>query len=151
MTLSKTQRIWLGIGSGVYVLAPFVLVAIMMGLWFLIMFGVISATEYSNEPPLIMLPLIFGQFFVVFPLGLCTVALQFVLIPLYVYHILKNQTAADSIRLLAILGLFIMPYIAMPAYYFVYIWPDPAPANLPSPASMASRCASSDKILAVFG
>jgi hypothetical protein len=53
--------------------------------------------------------------------------LQFVLIPFYLIHVIKNVTASETFRILLGVGLFFLPFVAMPAYYYLYIWLDQPP------------------------
>jgi hypothetical protein len=42
----------------------------------------------------------------------------------YVIHEIKNKALTDTIRILFTIGLFFLPYIAMPIYFFAYLWKD---------------------------
>lgn len=56
-----------------------------------------------------------------------TVLLDLVLDAVYMIHVIKNTTGSDTIRIILALGIFILPFIAMPVYYYLYIWLDEPP------------------------
>jgi len=39
----------------------------------------------------------------------------------------KNKKGSDLLRIILGIGSIFMPYVAMPIYYFIYIWPDITP------------------------
>jgi len=41
-------------------------------------------------------------------------------------HIIKNTTASDTTRIVLAIGLVFMPYVAMPVYYLLHVWPEQA-------------------------
>ncbi len=81
------------------------------------------ANASSTEFPIFMLP-----FFAIFPLHLLTILLQFVLMAFYLIHVIKNSKAADTVKIILGIGCFFMPFIAMPVYYYIYIWLEAPPA-----------------------
>ncbi len=54
--------------------------------------------------------------------------LIFGLVSFYVVHTVKNDSANQVVRILLALALFFFPYIAMPAYFLIYIWPTTPPS-----------------------
>jgi hypothetical protein len=42
-------------------------------------------------------------------------------------HIIKNKNGLDVLRIILGIGCFYLPYLALPVYYFNYIWPDNYP------------------------
>jgi len=92
------------------------------------MIGSIAFTSANgNEPsPTLMYPFL-SFFFIIFPLILLSSFLQLGLSGFYLAHVIKNKTASDVLRIVFGIGVFYMPFIAMPLYYFVYIWPDSPP------------------------
>ncbi|HUI88254.1 MAG TPA: hypothetical protein VLX61_05970 [Anaerolineales bacterium] len=123
MNLNRTWKIVIGLGSLWVIAYPFVFVAFM----FAMMGSVIVASGNANEPPpAFMLPFL-SFFFIVFPLIFFSSFLQLGLSGFYLAHIIKNKLASDVVRIIFGIGAFYMPIIAMPFYYFVYIWPDTPP------------------------
>jgi hypothetical protein len=45
----------------------------------------------------------------------------------YLFHIIKNDTASEIIRVVLGIGVFMLPYIAMPVSYYLYIWQEEPP------------------------
>ena len=71
----------------------------------------------STELPLV------GTFFgYLFPLHCLTALLQFVLLAFYLVHILRNQSASEAAKVGFALSIVILPYVGMPAYYYLFIW-----------------------------
>ena len=77
-----------------------------------------------NEP---FFPPFFGGFFLFFPLMICISFLQMGLMAFYVVHIVKNRTGSEVLRILAGIGVYMLPFVAMPAYYLIYILPKSPP------------------------
>jgi hypothetical protein len=55
----------------------------------------------------------------------------------YLVHVIQNDRASKVLRVLCGVGAFFMPYFAMPAYYFIYLWPDSPPAWAMDPGAAA--------------
>jgi hypothetical protein len=72
-------------------------------------------------------PSVFGYFFLMFPLMMCFGLAQFILMIFYVIHIIKNRAGSEVIRILTSIGFYFLPYIAMPAYFLIYIAPSKTP------------------------
>ncbi len=127
MPLSRFIRALIGLGTGVYVLLPFLFAA--LGL--LVTFGVplwlaFSEWQRGAPPTLVVFPLfIFG---LTAPVQCLLVPLHFLLTGVYLVHLVKNNVALEVYRILLALGLVFAPVIAMPIYFFLYIWPDTPPA-----------------------
>jgi hypothetical protein len=51
----------------------------------------------------------------------CTGLMQLGLMVFYLTHILKNTAAAETARILLGVGVFLLPQVAMPAYYYLYL------------------------------
>jgi hypothetical protein len=73
------------------------------------------------------IPPFFGLFFLIFPVMMCISFLQLGLMVFYIIHIVKNKTGAEVFRILSAVGLYFLPFFAMPFYYLVYIWPESPP------------------------
>jgi len=88
------------------------------------MFMAIGAVEYQAAPEDLVFPAVFLPFFL---LILCSSFLQFGLSAFYLTHVILNKTGNDIIRVVLGISVFTFPYIAMPVYYFLYIWPENPP------------------------
>jgi hypothetical protein len=47
-----------------------------------------------------------------------------VLLPFYLIRVIKNTTASETVRIILGVGMFFAGFIAMPTYYYLYIWRD---------------------------
>jgi hypothetical protein len=46
----------------------------------------------------------------------------------YLIHVIKNNQALEVLRITLGVGSFYFPFIAMPAYYLIFIWPEQPPS-----------------------
>jgi hypothetical protein len=120
MKLSRSSKIVAGLATGAYVLLPLVFIPA----WIFFVMLIASSSEYGGEPPPF---LIFSTFSVIFPLICLINILHLGLITFYLVHIIRNNAGSDTGRILSGVGLFIMPWLAMPVYYFLYVWPETPP------------------------
>lgn len=125
MTLSRTPKIIVGAATVLVALWPF----LMMVFMFLpISLMVLSGVE---EPD----PSFIFAFFLIFPLMFFAMFLQIGLMVFYIAHIIKNKAASEILLILLGVGLYFLPFFAMPAYYLIYILPNEPPdwAMAPQP------------------
>ena len=64
----------------------------------------------------------FGLMFVLFSIHCATALFQFVLMAFYWTHIIKNKSASDTTRIIFGLGIFFMPFVTMPVYFWFHVW-----------------------------
>ena len=121
MNLNKTWKIVIGLGSLWVICYPFIFMAFI----FAIIGSAAFASGNGNESPPVF---ILSFFFIVFPLIFFSSFLQLGLSGFYLAHVIKNKTTSDVLRIIFGIGAFYMPIIAMPFYYFVFIWPDSPPS-----------------------
>ncbi len=115
MNLSKKQKYLVGALSAWVILYPFLFFLIVA---FSMLLPFSMAQSLNREPsPAFMIP-----FFAIFPLHCLTILLQLGLSAFYLAHIIKNTGASEVVRIILGVGVFLMPYLAMPVYYYVYIW-----------------------------
>ena len=136
MRLSKGMKIVVGLGTAAHILVPFI-IGIMVVLAALIMPLAVLASERSGEPPALLFVFPFIMFGVVFPLQCVLIPLTFLLIAFYLAHIIKNTTASDTTRIVLAIGMVFMPYVAMPVYYLLHVWPEQAEVSNVSAAQNA--------------
>lgn len=120
MQISKPLRILIGIGTLWFAFYPLLFLAV----WVMMLFGILL-TAASDQPPT---PFTIIPFFAIFPLHCLTFLLTFALMAFYIVHLVKNKVGSETVRVLLGLGLFFLPMIAMPVYYFTYVWPETPPA-----------------------
>lgn len=134
MQLKRNLKLLIGGGTILYIAFPLLLAALVIVLAFGMIFS-INQAAYSDQPP---------PFFIFFPFVVTPCAMGFgfagfALQAFYLYHILKNTAALDWMRILGGIGVFSLPFVAMPVYYLVYIWPEQPPEwALQPPAASSS-------------
>jgi hypothetical protein len=113
MNISKPFKILIGLGTLWFAVYPFLFFGVMllsMGL------GPVFARN-GNSPDHS-----FAIFGLIFPLHFCTIFIAMGLMVFYLVHVIKNTRADETIRILLGVGNYFMPFIAMPIYYYLYIW-----------------------------
>lgn len=115
MTLNKTAKTAVGIGTLWILIYP----VLFIGFMFLIPFSMMEFDRFGSASP-------FDSFGLIFPLHCLTGIIMLGLIGFYLTHIIKNTGASETARIILGIGIFFMPYIAMPFYFYLYIWrPEP--------------------------
>lgn len=119
----------MGLATGFYALAPIMFVLC----YFLWMFAMIPLIAAAEQTPVLDYPRMqfFFFFAVIFVIFFAVIMLfnflHISLIPIYITLLIKNKTGREILRIIIAIGLFILPFIAMPAYYLIYILPATAP------------------------
>jgi hypothetical protein len=123
MKLNKPVKILIGLVTAWNAIYPLLFFAVwlMMFLGMFVSVGLSSATANEPSPAFIM------PFFAIFPLHCLTILLHFVLLPFYLIHVIKNTTASETVRIILGVGMFFAGFIAMPIYYYLYIWREQPP------------------------
>ena len=123
MNISKSAKILIGFLTAFAVLFPFVIMPIVM------MFFVFSSgfpffdpqsVPNSDDIQKTMLPFML----VFYPLMMCFSFVQLGLQIFYIIHEIKNKALTDTFRILFAIGTFLLPFVAMPIYFFAYLWKD---------------------------
>ncbi len=113
MTLSNPLKALVGVLTTLVVLIPF---------GFVLLWGLMAIPAFmgapSNEDPFRAFDLIFAF---AFPLMCVFSLLMYAMIAFYVAHAIKNQGASDVVRIVALLLIYFLPYLGMPAYYVLFI------------------------------
>jgi hypothetical protein len=135
MKLNKTWKIVIGIVTAWVAIYPFAMVAVM----FAFLFPTMLTLE--SDPSEAFPAAFMGGFMIFWFLMMCSSFLQMGTSMFYLIHIIKNRTGSDLLRILSGIGAFFMPYIALPFYFFVFIWPEETPdwalekTNVPTAAA----------------
>jgi len=121
MKLNKTAKILVGLGTAWITLYPLLFFAA----WLMMMLGIglAGASGRGDPPPFFVIP-----FIAIMPLQCLTILLLFGMITFYVAHAVKNTVASEAVRIILAVGTFFIPFIAMPVYYYLYIWQDTPPS-----------------------
>ena len=131
MRLSQPLKIFIGLLTALYAISPVFIMFIFFIPFTLIPFahnapGVVHGLR-DPEAIMALFPLL------MFPLIICINTLHFGLQILYIVLVNKDRQLSETPRILFTLGLFFLPFIAMPLYYFMYLL-KAAPPNAPDPA-----------------
>ena len=125
MRLSPPLKILTGLATAIYLASP-----IFILLFFFLPMLLIPAAEHS--PALRDPEAIFALFpLLMFPVIICYNTLHFGLQILYVVLVNKDRRLSETPRILFTLGLFFLPFVAMPLYFILYLWKDASPVGLP--------------------
>jgi len=134
MHTNKPVKVFVGILTFFEVIFPFVIMPVFMMLFFVII-GVSSSNHRSIPDPtsseMIIIPMM------LFYTGMmCFGFVQFALKIFYIVHEIKNKLLSDNFKILFVLGSFLLPYLAMPIYFFAYLWNDNLQASKPAQTQM---------------
>src|SRR5215470_17956139 len=117
MKLSRTTKIWLGIGTIwpiCYIVLFFVFVFTMMGTF------ILQANTPGRQPDFPM-PIL-----AIIPFHLFTMLLVIALYVFYIIYVIKDQRIDQTMKIVWIVLFFFTGVLTMPAFYFLYIWKEPA-------------------------
>jgi hypothetical protein len=132
MKLSKATKVVIGFGTAITTLGPFLFPMI----W-LLAIGTIPFVDLDSSQAL-ALP--FFLFLIAFPIMIATSLVQIGLQVFYWSHIILNKAASDPSKILFGIGTFILPWLAMPFYFFIHVLPDSQEPNI-TPSPLAKRAA----------
>jgi hypothetical protein len=131
---------------GIATIWPTCWIFIFIALVFTITFFAKSHVEENGVGPIMAL------FYVLIGVHLLTVLGTLALIVYYIYHIFKNERLEQSYKIIWTIMLFFAGMLAMPIYWYMYIWRDapqgaalggpPGPdlyLNQPQPENWTSR------------
>lgn len=120
MKLNKAWKIIVGLASLWVVIYPFLY---MIGIFaFIPLFITLEESGNTSELPLLFLGFMLLVLFMVF-----SSFLQIAVSGFYLAHIIKNKKGLDVLRIILGIGAFYLPYVALPVYYFIYIWQENYP------------------------
>lgn len=125
MTLSKPVRILVGIATFWYALYLLLTIVSM-----LIFFGYVLLALLAGGETISTLGTLFRQILsreFMLPIHVCNPLLEVGLLIFYLVHTIKNTKASDSMRIVLGLGHLFLPFVAMPIYYYLYIWKENPP------------------------
>lgn len=126
MKFSRNIKILLGVASGIYAVAPIFLVGFYF-LWIFTMLPSFAAMEQAGPGEFPPAPFFLGFFVFIGGIMLFNL-LHFVLIPVYMALLIKNKEGSEILRIILATGCMFLPFIALPAYFLIYIAPSTPPA-----------------------
>ena len=134
MKLSRSNRIIVGILTGLEVLFPFVIMPILIIIPMVMSLS--SLSDPTEVPTMSQMMRTLVPFMTVFyPFMLCFSLMQLGLAIFYVIHAIKNRTLSDNNKILFVLGTFLLPYIGMPVYFIMHLWKETSPEAAAPPAA----------------
>ena len=139
MTLGKPVRILVGIATFWYAL--YLLLTI---LGILLFFGYVFISLMAGGEAIENLRPLFKQILsleMMLPIHLCSLMLEVGLLIFYLIHTFKNTKASDAMRIALGLGHLFLPFVAMPIYFYLYIWREAPPEWATAKARKANQFA----------
>src|SRR6185503_20175280 len=125
MNLSKPVKILVGIATFWYALYLLLTIA-----GILLLFGYVFVALLAGGESVANLSTLFTQILsleFMLPIHLCSLFLEVGLLIFYLVHTIKNTEASDSMRIVLGLGHLFLPFVAMPIYYYLYLWRENPP------------------------
>jgi hypothetical protein len=125
--MNNALKIILGLLTAWIVVFPLLTFLAYFGFIYSIILQASQSKYYEPAfPPLFLLIMIFVM---------CSAFLQVGLQGFYIVHNIVNKTGSDVLRAVLGLGIFFLPFIALPVYYFIYILPKTPPNWALAPAA----------------
>ena len=125
MTLSKPVRVLVGIATFWYTLYLLLTIA-----GILLFFGYVFVVLLTDSESVAILRTLFMQILsleFMLPIHVCSLFLEVGLLIFYLVHTIGNTKASDPMRIALGLGYVFLPFVAMPIYYYLYIWKENPP------------------------
>ncbi|MBI4674308.1 MAG: hypothetical protein HY741_21910 [Chloroflexi bacterium] len=130
MKLSRNQKLTIGAATLWMLVYPLVFVF----LWLATFGSIIMTATTRQEPPFAL----FGIFACIMPFHFLTIAISLGLMAFYWAHIIKNTTTSDALRIIFGVGIFWFGYLAMPIYFYFFVWRDETPTWARPSTSLAT-------------
>lgn len=110
--MSKPSKIVLGIAT----LWPFVYMVIFMAFWFYMLTWISSHPQGGDGIP--------AGFVAIFVLHGITILVMLALLAVYIIDVFRNDRVEKDKKALWAVVLFLGNIIAMPIYWYLYVWPN---------------------------
>jgi len=123
MNISKPVKILVGFLTAFAVLFPFVIMPAFM-MFFVFSSGFPFFDPQSISTPYQLQRTLFPMMMVLYPAIMCFSLVHLGLQIFYIIHEIKSKALNDTYRILFAIGTFLLPYVAMPIYFFAYLWKD---------------------------
>jgi hypothetical protein len=136
MHTNKPVKLFVGLLTFFEVIFPFVIMPVFI-LFFFVIIGISANNHHSMSDSEAVVKVIFPM--MLFYTGMmCFGFVQFALKIFYIVHTIKNKLLTDNFKILFVLGSFLLPYLAMPIYFFAYLWNDNLQATKPAQTQMTA-------------
>lgn len=123
MNISRPIKILIGFLTACAILFPFIIMPAIMML-FIFSSGFPFFDPHSFPNPGGFQKTMFPFMMIFYPTIMCFSLVQLGLQVFYVIHEIKNKALNDTYRILFVIGTFFLSYIALPIYFFAYLWKD---------------------------
>lgn len=131
MNVRKPVKILIGVLTIFDVLFPFVIMPVFI-MFFMFSSGFPFLDQRAVPNPNDIERTMFPMMLVFYPIMICFSLVQLGLKVFYLVHEIKNKVLTDTYRILFVLGTFFLSYVALPIYFFAYLWKD-NPQDVVSP------------------
>jgi hypothetical protein len=125
MTVSKPVKILIGVATFWYALYLLLTIASIVILLGYVLTALLAGGESVSQLRTLLLQIISLEFML--PVHVCSLFLEVGLLIFYLIHTIKNTKASDAMRIALGLGHLFLPFVAMPIYYWLYIWRENPP------------------------
>ncbi|OGO63617.1 MAG: hypothetical protein A2030_03155 [Chloroflexi bacterium RBG_19FT_COMBO_50_10] len=119
MRINKPIKILLGVLTAWVAIYPLLSVSV----WLFFIFSVINTENQTNPDENLALFLLMFFMFLIFISSFLELGLK----AFYTVHIILNKSGNDIVRTISGVLMLFFSFIAMPVYYFIYIFPDTPP------------------------
>jgi hypothetical protein len=122
MKLNKTWKVIIGLLTVMIIFGPFIIVAVVFATVGDFIF-IENLSQLSDQEASQLIAVMSSTMVVMIIGGIVQTGISI----FYLVHAIMNKAGKNILRILLTVGVFFLPYIAMPFYYFVYIWPETPP------------------------
>jgi hypothetical protein len=141
MTLSKPVKFLVGIATFWYALYLLLTVSGIVLFFSYVFVALLTGGEAVSNLPTLFRQILSLEFML--PIHFCSLGLEVGLLIFYLVHTIKNTQASDSMRIVLGLGHIFLPFVAMPIYYYLYIWRESPPEWAAAKAKKVDQIAKS--------
>lgn len=119
MKLTKWLKVLIGVLTAWVTISPLLL----FGIWISMLPFMAMSSHRGGGPR----PLFFMAFGVFMFVAVLSAFVRWGMSVFYLTHVILNREGNDVARVLLGVGAFALPFLALPVYFFVYIWPTVPP------------------------
>lgn len=119
MKLTKWLKVLIGVLTAGVTISPLLL----FGLWIFTL-PLMAMSDHRGGGPGPLSFMVLGVFMAVAALS---AFVRWGMSVFYLTHVILNREGHDVARVLLGIGAFVLPFLALPVYFFIYIWPTVPP------------------------
>jgi hypothetical protein len=125
MNVSKPVKYLLGFATFWYTIYLLLTIIGILGFFGYVFISLIQGGESVSDLQLLLRGALSLE--AMLPIHLCSLVLEVSLLIFYLIHTIKNTKASDAMRIALGLGHLFLPFVAMPIYYYLYVWREKPP------------------------